>query len=363
MIKNNKGQLIISSLIILLPAFIGILFWNELPAEMVTHWGTDGTADGWSSRAFAVFALPLFSLAAHWFCIFFTVKDPKNEGQSNKVFSMVLWICPIVSLFAGGIIYSAALGIEFNISSIGILLIGLMFAIMGNYLPKCKQNSTIGIKVKWALENEENWNATHRVCGKVWVVCGILLMLCVFLPEWIIPWIMTVDLSFIAVFSIAYSYYYHKNQIKSGTATKAPLPKSKFGNTAAYIALAIALGASVFSCILMFTGKITVKYSESSFTVSASYWNDTNVEYDSISNIEYRQNDNVGSRSFGLGSSKLLAGTFSNDEFGSYIRYSYTKCDSCVVLTVNGNILVINGTDDLSTMAIYNELCKKTAEE
>ena len=38
---------------------------------------------------------------------------------------------------------------------------GLLFMIIGNYLPKVKQNNTIGIRVVWTLQDEENWSATH----------------------------------------------------------------------------------------------------------------------------------------------------------------------------------------------------------
>ena len=31
-----------------------------------------------------------------------------------------------------------------------------MFLVIGNYMPKVKQNSTLGIKINWTLRNEEN---------------------------------------------------------------------------------------------------------------------------------------------------------------------------------------------------------------
>ena len=212
MIKNNKWKLTLSSILILLPILLGLIFWNELPEQMTTHWGADGNADGWSSRSFAVFGLPLIILALHWLCVFFTVKDPKNKNQNKKVFGMVLWICPVLSFFASGMIYAGALGKEFDIEVITLLFIGLMFVILGNYLPKCKQNYTIGIKVKWALANEENWNATHRLGGKVWVIGGLLLMACVFLPDTIVPWALIIILPVLAVIPVVYSYLYFKKQ-------------------------------------------------------------------------------------------------------------------------------------------------------
>lgn len=356
MIKNNKWKLLISSIIILLPILFGIIFWNELPEQMTTHWGADGSADGWSVKAFAVLGLPLFILVLHWVCVFFTSKDHKNKNQNKKVFGMIWWICPILSVFANGITYADAFGKEFNIGTLTLILIGLMFLVFGNYLPKCKQNYTIGIKVKWALQNEENWNATHRMGGKLWVIGGSIMMACVFLPETVIPWAMLILLPVLAVIPIVYSYAYHRKQLKEGTATITPIPKSKADKIVTIVVVVLVAVCLIFVGLLTYTGDINVKYKDDSFTIEVSFWYDLTVDYDAIESIEYREHDDPGSRTNGLGGARLLAGAFENKEFGSYTRYTYVGCDACVVLTVDGKILVVNGSDAESTKAIYEKL-------
>lgn len=357
MLKNNRWKLVVSSAVILLPILLGLIFWNEFPEHMTTHWGADGNADGWSGRPFAVFGPPLFILAIHWLCVFFTARDPKNKGQNKKVFGLVLWICPVISLFANGIVYSAALGREFNSGSVTFLFLGLLFVIIGNYLPKCKQNFTIGIKVKWALANEENWNATHRIGGKIWVAGGLLMIACVFLPERVISWALIVLLSVVALIPILYSWLYYKKQVKAGTApAKVSVPMGRASKIILAAALIFGGGIVLFAGVLTVTGDIQLQYNDSSFTVEASYWDDLTVEYDAIDGIEYREDCEAGSRVNGFGSPKLSMGLFQNDEFGRYTRYSYTGCDACVVLTVEGKILVLSGADRESTRAIYDAL-------
>lgn len=212
MIKKNKWKLLISSIAILLPMVFGLIVWNKLPEQIATHWGADGNVNGWSNRSFAVFALPLFIFLTHWFCIFCTSRDSKNKSQSKKVFGMVLWICPITSLVANGMIYATALGKTIDMNFIVYLLTGLFFVIIGNYLPKCKQNYTIGIRVKWALENEENWNATHRFSGKVWAIGGVLMMGCSFIPEEISMYVFIALILVLSILSVGYSYYYFKTK-------------------------------------------------------------------------------------------------------------------------------------------------------
>ena len=210
MIRQNKRIIWITSLLILLPILFGVAFWNELPRQMPTHWGLDGTVNGWSSRPFAVFGLPLVIFAIHWLCVFFTAKDPGNQGQNEKVLGLVLWITPLVSLVTNGMVYAAALGAQITPTWFVLPLFGVMFVVIGNYLPKCRQNRTIGIKIKWTLENEENWNATHRFAGKLWTVGGILLVFCGFLPT---PWNLVLFLSLtfpMVIAPVVYSYLYYK---------------------------------------------------------------------------------------------------------------------------------------------------------
>lgn len=190
MMKANKKTLIITSIVTILPVLIGIICWNRLPDVMATHFGFNNEANGFSSKAFAVFGLPLILLAVLWVGAFVTAHDPKRQNISPKMFSLMLWIAPVISLVAAATIYPVNLGYELDIAFFSELLVGLMFIIIGNYLPKARQNYTIGIKIPWTLANEENWNRTHRLAGYLWMICGILMILISltrFVPaEWLV---------------------------------------------------------------------------------------------------------------------------------------------------------------------------------
>ena len=216
MIKKNKGKLILTSIIILLPVLIGLILWTKMPDKLPTHWNAEGVVDGWSSKGFAVFGLPLFLFAVHWVCLLATNAAPKKQNHADKIVGMVLWICPIISVLGGVLIYGTALGMEFKVDKIMLILMGLMFVIVGNYLPKCKQNYTIGIKLPWTLNDEENWNRTHRMSGRLWVITGIVVMLCVLLPANAMAIILIVILFATAVVPTVYSYLLHRNKMKSG---------------------------------------------------------------------------------------------------------------------------------------------------
>ena len=122
MIKKNLKTMIITSIIILAPIVVGLILWDKLPAELATHFAENGEPNGWSSKEFAVFGMPLFLLAVHWFCAFFTGVDPKKENISNKMMTLVLWICPVVAIFGCGSTYMYAIDNSINTTVIGMMM-------------------------------------------------------------------------------------------------------------------------------------------------------------------------------------------------------------------------------------------------
>ena len=356
MLKENRKLLIITSLLILLPILVGLLLWDRLPDTVATHWGADGTPDGWGSKTFAVFAPPIFMLVTHWICVLVTFSDPKNKKRNKKVRTMVLWTIPFVSLFSSAMLYGVALNVQLNFASITFAMVGIVFAIIGNYLPKTSQNYTIGVKVPWALHDEENWNATHRFAGKLYVAGGLALVLLSFLATGATMVLMIVILLAMGLTPILYSWLYYKRQLKAGTVT-SQMRKEEIlsGKITKYAFLFVAVVFAIVGFIL-FTGNIDVQFGTDAFTIEASYWDDLEVAYSDIESIEYREVDNPGTRVWGYGSFRLLLGSFQNEEFGNYTRYSYYPPESAIVLTANGKTLVIGCADAETTHEIYTEL-------
>jgi len=210
MIKKNLKTLIVTSILIVLPVLVGIVLWNRLPEQIPTHWNASGEIDGWSSKPFAVFGLPLILLAAQWLCMLGTAADPKKENHPTKVLHLVLWIIPVLSVVLNTATIAAAMGKEVRMEVFMPVLIGLILAIIGNYMPKCKQNYTIGIKIPWTLHSEENWNRTHRFAGWLWTFSGIALMLTGIFGGF---WIFMIVVLLMVFAPILYSYLLHRKGI------------------------------------------------------------------------------------------------------------------------------------------------------
>lgn len=174
--RINKKLLLITALVVLLPLLVGLLLWNRLPDVMTTHWNAAGEADGASGKGFAVFFTPLFLLFMHLICVGATALDTGNENQSKKALYIAYWAMPLVSLYAGVMIYGTTFQVTIDPTQAMSFLLGLLFVFIGNYMPKMQPNHTLGIRIPQTLKDADNWRKTHRLAGKVWFAGGIALI-------------------------------------------------------------------------------------------------------------------------------------------------------------------------------------------
>ena len=209
--KKYKTTLILTTLISLFPMVIGLLLWNRMPDTIATHFGTNNVPNGWSSKTMAVIGIPLFLAALQIFTAVLTFSDPKRQNIGPKMIRLVLWIIPITSLIVCCSIYANAAGIAVDISFVSNGIVGLLFILIGNYMPKCKQNYTTGIKVPWTLHSQENWNRTHRLAGWIWIIGGVAMIVNSFLQ---LEWILFLTIAALILIPIGYSFLLFQKGIK-----------------------------------------------------------------------------------------------------------------------------------------------------
>lgn len=166
--ERTQKTFILTCIVMLLPILAGVILWDKLPEQVPTHFDAKGEVNGWSSRGFAVFGMPFILLGSQILMVCLTLADPKKKNLNGKVFTVILWLMPVLSLFVHILTYGYALGYEMSIIKGCTLFMGFVFLMIGNYLPKCKQNYTIGYRLSWALNDEDNWNKTHRLAGFLW---------------------------------------------------------------------------------------------------------------------------------------------------------------------------------------------------
>lgn len=174
---NKRRIILITSLLCILPMIFSMVVYNNLPNQVAVHWDSAGNPDNYAHKAFAAFGLPLILLALNIISKIKLFNDPKERGQSAGIKLISIWLIPILSLVLNPITMFIALGVDISISLIATLIVGVIMIIIGNYLPKSRQNYTIGIKNQWTLSNVDVWNSTHRMAGILYILGGLVIII------------------------------------------------------------------------------------------------------------------------------------------------------------------------------------------
>jgi uncharacterized membrane protein len=192
--------------IALIPFAYLIYIWNRLPEKVPMHWNGAGEIDRYGDKTELVGVLFLLVGINYFVFLIIPYVDPKQKLQNmgNKLNIMRMILTLFMSALALFILYS----IEQKSSNPGFVfvIIGLLFAFLGNYFKTIKPNYFIGIKTPWTLENEEVWKKTHELGGKLWFVGGLLMALTFVLPNNIQFYTFMGITAVITIIPILYSY-------------------------------------------------------------------------------------------------------------------------------------------------------------
>ena len=129
------------------------------------------------------------------------------------------------------------------------------------------------------------------------------------------------------------------------------------------VTVVLTLAIIVFVVWSLFTGDMEIVYRQDSFTVETANWEDLTIRYEDIDEIRLQEEDPSrdvsGTRTNGFGNLKMSLGSFENELYGAYTRYTYASCDAVVALTVNGKTVILNGENKADTREIYETLQEK----
>lgn len=184
--KKYQKELILI-LVVLTPLIYLAFKWWNLPQEIILH-KENGEVDSHFSR----FWLLLIILANFIFYLFMWIWpkiDPRKriEEMGNKYFIMRLIYSFYFTVFITYFIISTVNDCPPNNRAL-FVFVGVMLAIMGNYMQTVRPNYFLGWRTPWALESEYVWKQTHRIGGRLLIIDGtIIVLVSIFAPEFWIP--------------------------------------------------------------------------------------------------------------------------------------------------------------------------------
>lgn len=211
-----KKKINIYSLILTIIGFgLTILFYNKLPEQIPIHWNWAGQVDNYANKLYGAFLAPI-TMVLIWIGMLLLPKiDPKRENYKKFESSYEIVIGVIVTFLFGLQMAIVLVSLDYNISidKIIMLMMGAMFIVIGNYLPKAKSNFFYGIKTPWTLSSDISWRKTHRLGGKLFVFSGILIIISTLLFQKKYQAIfMTIALMGTVIIPIVASYFYSKDK-------------------------------------------------------------------------------------------------------------------------------------------------------
>ncbi len=216
--NSKKKTNIIIAAILLFTLVVTLLYYPKVPDIIPVHWGVDGQIDGWGQK-YMLFVFWGIAAGVNFLMLFAEKIEPK-EGSYDK-FRKVF---DIMRLFVTGLMCGLVLltiAFTFNpqfadMNGIMYPAMGIMFVLLGNYMPKVKHNYTFGIKTPWALASETVWNKTHRISGPLWMAEGAVIFSLAFVKNTTVASIiMLITMIVVIIIPMVYSYFEFKKEKES----------------------------------------------------------------------------------------------------------------------------------------------------
>jgi len=215
-IKHMKKNKVIIFVLISLFFIVASYFYPQMPERMASHWNSQGQVDGYMSKFWGLFLMPIISVVLSFFFLLIPRIDPSKENikKFRKYFDKFTILITAFLFYVYLLTIFWNIGIKFNMSQLMTPALGILFYYCGVLIENTKRNWFIGIKTPWTLSNEKVWDKTHKIGGKLFKIIGIIAFLGIFLPKYavlfvLIPVILTV------IYTVTYSYFEYQRQINS----------------------------------------------------------------------------------------------------------------------------------------------------
>jgi uncharacterized membrane protein len=190
-------------------AAVGLSVWAypSLPERVPTHWDLAGNANGYSSPLFAVTLMPAILIFAWLLMLVLPPISPRGFRLEQSASAFYICVLAVLALLL--VMHFILLRAEITGSAPSLTLlfasIGVLVAVIGNFLGRLKKNFWIGVRTPWTLASDEVWQRTNRLAGRLLIVGGIAIVIASFFGLAVIPVLIAV-FGIAAFVSILYSY-------------------------------------------------------------------------------------------------------------------------------------------------------------
>ncbi len=182
---NTRPLAIVSLLVMAALVTFAFFTAGRLPdgTMLPIHWNAAGEPDDFAPALYALlipagmvaFITALFSLIPR-----LEPLQDKLEGSAPVL--RASWIGMLfLSVLIAMTIGLPAYGISMPINTI-LVGVGVLFVVLGNALPKSRPGFFVGIRTPWAIIDTDNWIATHRLGGRLFMLAGLAILVAGIIP-------------------------------------------------------------------------------------------------------------------------------------------------------------------------------------
>jgi uncharacterized membrane protein len=215
---TTKTTSIITLALIMLALLAGAALWNQLPDQMASHWNANDQVDGYISKFWGVFLMPLITLGMLVLFLVLPGIDPlkANIAQFRESFNLFIVVIVAFMLYVHGLTLVWSLGYQdFKMSAAMLPFMGVLFIAIGFMLRKAKRNFFIGIRTPWTLSSDSVWDKTHQLGSILFMASGAFAIVGGFFGGMTAFWLMFVPLIGSSLFLVIYSYVLYRGETKS----------------------------------------------------------------------------------------------------------------------------------------------------
>jgi uncharacterized membrane protein len=203
-------------LLCLLAVGASIAIYPSLPSLVASHWGADGQVNGYMSRFWGVFLLPLVMIFLAALFQVLPRLDPthRNTDELREQMGSFGVVITLFFLVIHALMLAWNLGYEIPFNVVLPVLMGGLFYFIGDLCLHAKRNWFMGVRTPWTLTSDLVWDKTNQLAGKMFKACGVIAILSALAPQCAF-WIVLAPLLATVVISFVYSYRVY-NQQKAG---------------------------------------------------------------------------------------------------------------------------------------------------
>jgi uncharacterized membrane protein len=160
--------------LILCACVVSAVFFPRLEEEVPVHWNVDGQPDRVGSKWQPLLLGPCAATGIVLMMMALVLLGPLRRNiQSFRVtYGRILVLVVATMLAIHLVVLLKAAGSMLDVGRTLAIVLGMMIAVLGNWLSKVRRNFWIGIRTPWTLMSDTVWEKTHRLGARLFVAAG-----------------------------------------------------------------------------------------------------------------------------------------------------------------------------------------------